>query len=130
MASAVTKKDTITSQHFPDIQEWGGNIDAGDTVDLATPANSGNRIFVIAANFSDGTATNLTFGSGAGTKTFKVEMAANQGRFDNVCLGKGYLFAGKPGEKVTLLSSGALSDCQISLVEAKYYDTVMEVGHD
>lgn len=123
MASTATLVDTIQSTGLPPIKEYQVVLDGSNPVDILTPTHSTDRVFVVGAQFSDSQAATLEFLSAA-SKTMTLELAANQGNYD-VCKLDGFLFATKPGEKLTLDASAAITQITLFLVEAKDYAQVV-----
>lgn len=122
MANSATLIDTINSRigGAGPVFEYEIAIDTVDTaLDVRTPGTT-NRVFVVGIFLDEGTATNLTFKS-ASSKSQTLELATND-KFNGLT-DRGYYFATKPGEKLSVQSSAAIGsavgkNCVLRVIEA------------
>lgn len=97
------------------------NIDTtGADLTIRTPANTENRVFLVGALLSDGTANNITFKSGS-TTLCTPEFGANQGLLVPVPANgqDGWIMATAAGSALVINCSALLTSALLHVVEAK-----------
>lgn len=112
---ALTATDTIPASvgGLGPVFEYETNLSAGVDKDIKAASSTTSRVWVVGLLMSEGTATNLTIKTL--TKSITIELAANQGIYDKT--GKGFIFAGKPGETVTFSSTADVTGLQTHMVD-------------